>query len=121
MRRFLPDAPKIDIVRRIKMSLILNGLSALSAFMAAIYWFRSARVLLPREFPLNVYSTHQNDEIAGAQIVSMGSSPQIDRLGEAMIEQSELSKKAAGWACAAAVFQGCVFIMGLIGSLCATA
>jgi hypothetical protein len=85
---------------------LLNIFSATGAAGAAIYWWRSARVELPNEFPLTVISMHHSDdEIRGAQILSSGSSEGIDNLGRAMISQSELSATAAMWACGAAGFQ----------------
>ena len=84
----------------------LNFVSAGCALMAGIFWFQSARVKLPTTFPLTVYSVHTNmDEIAGGEVVSQGSSPEIDDLGRGMILQSGLSAKAAGWACVSALTQ----------------
>lgn len=92
---------------------VLNALSAIGASAAAIYWWRSAQVELPKQFPLTVLSMHHSgDNPDGAEILSSGSSPEIDDLGRAMISQSELSAKAALWACAAAAFQVGALIAG---------
>jgi hypothetical protein len=87
------------------LALILSALSAVWALMAALYWFRSAKVQLPTEFPLAVISHRHLERVIGSEIVSSGSSPEIDSLGKALIEQGKLNAKAAGWASAAALFQ----------------
>jgi len=97
------------------LATILNFVSAGCAFLAGIFWFQSARVELPTTFPLNVYSMHHNnDDIAGAEVISEGSSPEIDALGRGMISQSRLSAKAAGWACAAALTQAGALIVNAL-------
>lgn len=88
------------------MKFFLNVLSAVCAVVAAVYWFRSASVELPKNFPLMVYTSHRLLEtVIGSEIGATGSSPEIDALGQAMIKQSELSAIAARWACAAAALQ----------------
>lgn len=97
------------------LALILSALSAVWALMAAVYWFKSAKVQLPTEFPLAVTSSHQHlERVIGSEIVSSGSSPEIDRLGKALIEQGKLNAKAAGWACAAALFQASALLLGVL-------
>ena len=97
------------------LATILNFASAGCALMAGIFWFQSAKVKLPTEFPINVYSTHSyTNDVEGAQVVSQGSSPEIDDLGRGMISQSRLSAKAAGWACASALMQAGALIVNAL-------
>lgn len=55
---------------------------------------------------------HRADEtVIGSEILSSGTSPEIDRLGQAMIKQSDLSAKAALCAGLAALFQTAAILM----------
>lgn len=80
--------------------------SAAAALAAAIFWLLSARVRLPSTFPIVVTSVHtMHDQLIGAQVVSEGSSNELDNLGRALIHQSQLSAIAALLAAAAAALQ----------------
>jgi hypothetical protein len=61
---------------------LLNLLSALLAITAAVLWWLSATIRLPRSFPLQVLSVHSMaEQIIGAQVISEGSSKELDDLG----------------------------------------
>jgi|SRR5450759_763477 hypothetical protein len=93
----------------------LNIASALFAVGAAVLWLLSAKVRLPNQFPITVISVHEMvDQIIGAQVISTGSSPEIDDLGRALIRQSKLSSAAAVCAGIAATCQAIVLISALI-------
>jgi hypothetical protein len=85
---------------------MLQLASAIFAIAAAVLWLVSATVKLPNNFPITVTSLHtMMDQLIGAQIVSSGSSSELDQLGQAMIRQSRWSAWAAGCAAVAAVCQ----------------
>jgi phosphate/sulfate permease len=85
-------------------------LSVLCAGIAGVLWFLSARVKIPQKFPIQVTSTHTMvDQIIGAQVISTGSSPELDDLARAIAKQSRLSAWAAGFACAAAISQAIIW------------
>lgn len=86
--------------------------SAVAALAAALLWFRSAKVRLPSRFPMTVVAVHLTGEpIAGAEVLSTGSSAEIDQLGRAMIRQGRLSAQAAGAAGIAAALQGIALLL----------
>ena|SRR5271166_2793479 len=100
------------------MIICLDIASAIFAFIAAVLWFLSARIKMPREFPILVTSSHFADsEIPSAgEVHSVGSSKQLDDLGRAVIKQSALSSYAAGYAAVAAVCQGLAIFVRLISN-----
>lgn len=86
--------------------------AALFAGGAAVLWFASAMVKIPKNFPITVVSTHTMAEtIIGAEVVSAGSSPELDDLGMAVIKQSFISAGAAGSAGVAAVCQAAAIFL----------
>jgi hypothetical protein len=94
------------------MKWILQIVTAVFATLAAILWFLSACVKLPREFPINVLSTHSMaEQIIGAQVISVGSSEELDKLGKAIIKQSRLSAAGAFFAGLAAACQTAVLFL----------
>ncbi|WP_345822412.1 hypothetical protein ABC766_12940 [Methylobacterium fujisawaense] len=94
------------------MAYWLNVASALAAIAAAGLWWASARVEVPSQFPITVYSMHTSmNQIIGEQVVSTGSSPEIDNLARAMIRQSQLSAWAAVAAGIAAALQGVALLL----------
>ncbi|RFB80381.1 hypothetical protein [Methylovirgula sp. 4M-Z18] len=92
------------------ISQILGGLSAVAAIAAAIIWFKSAQVNTPQEFKVEVLVEliHNSDNVDGSHIFvgGHGTSRELESLGNAMIEQSRLSGRAAIWAGASALLQG---------------
>lgn len=86
--------------------------SSFAAIAAAVLWFLTSRVKTPSQFPITVTSTHSMlDQVIGAQILSTGSSPELDQIGIALKKQSALNAWAALCAGAAAALQAIDFIM----------
>jgi hypothetical protein len=84
----------------------LNFLSGIAALLAAYWWYRSARIKTPDEFPIQVFSDAPfSAEIPPASIETVGTSPQLDAIGKALIAQSGLSARAALCAAISAVIQ----------------
>jgi hypothetical protein len=89
-----------------------NLSSAAFAFVATVLWWFSATIKLPHSFPLRVLSSHSlAEQVIGSQVISEGSSKELDDLGRAIIKQSRLSDWAAGAASASAILQALVFII----------
>ncbi|OBP70997.1 hypothetical protein CK217_20540 [Mesorhizobium loti] len=79
---------------------------------AAFLWFLTSRVKTPSQFPITVTSTHSLlDQIIGAQVLSTGSSPELDQIGIALKKQSALNAWAALCAAFAAALQAVDFIV----------
>ena len=86
--------------------LFMNALSAAFALRAAFLWWRSSQVNSPNKFPIEIILMHTaSDAPGGAEILSSGSSPELDNIGAALIEQSHLSASAAISASIAAALQ----------------
>src|SRR5271165_3319158 len=99
------------------MTICFDIASAIFALIAATLWLWSARIKIPRQFPIIVVSSHFADDIAPAgPVYSTGSSEQLDDLGMAVIRQSELSGYAALSAAAAAICQGISMFLRLISN-----
>ena len=92
-------------------------LSVIFAFTAAGLWGWSAWIKLPRQFPIIVVSSHsESDIIPAGEVYSVGSSPQLDELGKAVIRQSELSRYAAVSAAITALCQGFAIFLRIISN-----
>lgn len=92
---------------------MLNVVSIVSAFVAAKLWYESAKVNLPDKF--TIFSEHYtSDNPEGAQIFAEANSPELNSLGNALIEQSKLSAYAARAAAVAAVTQGLVWLASVM-------
>lgn len=80
--------------------------SAVGAIAAALLWLKSARVKLPSDFPLTVFSMRR-DVPGPAQeaVVASGYSPQLDALGRALLKQARLSSHGALMAAVAVILQ----------------
>lgn len=87
----------------------------LAAAIAAYFWLMTSFVKTPSSFPITVTSTHTMlDQVLGGRVVSTGSSPEINQIGEALIEQARLNAWAALFAAAAAALQAADFLWGLL-------
>ena len=82
--------------------LLVQGASAIFAFLAAILWFLSARVPTPSNF---IVTTFGHTDAFGTHVSGQGSSPQLTELGNALLRQSRLSAYAAFCAGVSALFQ----------------
>lgn len=96
-----------------RLGQILSWASAIAAGVAAILWFLSARVKIPSTFPIEVISVHtMAEQIIGAEVISAGSSPEIDQMAASLIWQSKLSGYAAIAAGLAAALQALATAFG---------
>lgn len=93
----------------IQIVALLRCASAVFAVVAAVLWFKSAKVKTPSSFPVNVV---QGDSFSqpfaqplGGTFVGQGYSPALNELGEALRRQSKWSAWAAGFAAVSALFQ----------------
>jgi len=85
---------------------VLNYGAAIAAIAAAAFWWRSAAIETPSTFPIVVTSSHTLlEKVAGSEIPSQGSSPELDAIGLALIQQSRESGRGAIAAAAAALLQ----------------
>src|SRR3954463_1120029 len=93
-----------DRTKDAEVNTLLQTASAVAACLAAWYWFKSTLVRTPSSFPITVVSVHSlREQVIGAQVISTGSSPELDQIGEALIKQSHLNGQAAVFAGVAAV------------------
>lgn len=84
--------------------------SALSAGAAAVLWFMSARVNIPKTFPIHVvkpesFAGRMLGGPLGGEYAGFGHSKELDALAAALVRQSSLSARAACAAAAAALLQ----------------
>jgi hypothetical protein len=94
------------------MKTSLNIGSAIFAAAAAVLWWLSSRVKAPAQFPIQVISKNtMAEQIIGAQVLSIGSSAELDDLGKAFIKQSRLSSWAAASAGVSAIVQALVNVL----------
>ena len=101
------------------MEIILQILSAGSALLAAVLWLRSAKIKTPKEFRVQVFVSVFNDPGMPSyevNAVGYGTSEELERLGNAMIEQSRLSAQAAQCAAASALLQVVAIVLPLISN-----
>ena len=88
------------------LSTLLHGASIISALLGAYFWLWAARVKTPDSFPIHILSqTPFSSEIPPTQIVTIGSSEELDAIGRALIRQSALNSYAAIFTAAAVVIQ----------------
>jgi hypothetical protein len=85
----------------------LSAASAIAAFLAAYYWYQSAQIQSPKEFPIRIFSSAPfSAEIPPSEIEAMGSSAELDAIGKALIDQSKLNSRAATFAAISALLSG---------------
>ena len=98
------------------LTLVLDIISAVLAFLAAYYWFKSSRVKTPESFSIHVvkpsYSPMSNP--MGGTYMGHGYSGQLQELGDALKTQSKLSAYGAILAGLAAVIQTISTILKLV-------
>jgi hypothetical protein len=100
------ERPALESGLRNEMKAALNILSAIFAAIAAVLWWLSSRVKAPAEFPIQVISKNTlAEQIIGSEVLSTGSSAELDDLGKAFIKQSRLSSWAAVGAGVSALLQ----------------
>ena len=83
------------------MHQLLLQVSSTTGIAAAILWAISAYVKTPKSFSVYVSAA----EAGGGQVVGYGSSPDLEKLGQALRRQSGFSAAAAISAAIAAVTQ----------------
>jgi hypothetical protein len=90
----------------VNLSILLHGASAASALWGAYLWFKASRVKTPDNFPIHILSTTPfSAEIPPTEIAVIGSSPELDAIGRALIQQSALNSRAAIFTAAAVIIQ----------------
>jgi hypothetical protein len=95
--------------------MLVSVVSAMFAFGAAALWWMSATVPMSRYFPILVTSVYtRGEEVAGAEVISSGSSAELDELGIALIRQSRLSAGAALSAGIAVFLQGVLILWSAV-------
>jgi len=88
----------------------LDILSAISAVIAAVFWYRSAKIKTGDNFIINVSMGHA----FGGAPAGQGRSPQLEELAKALAKQSKLSAIAAGFAAAAGFAQSIAVILRIL-------
>jgi hypothetical protein len=88
--------------------LTLQVLDAGLAIAAAVYWYRSSKVSTPSQFSIHVIKPEMAPlgQPLGGKYVGHGFSQDLQQLGDALNEQSRLSKTAAIFAALTALLQG---------------
>jgi hypothetical protein len=92
---------------------VVQYASALAALVAAALWLMSAKVKIPKSFPIYVvkpdaFAGQMLGGPLGAEYSGFGHSDELDSLAAALVRQSRLSAWAAGAAATSAVLQGIV-------------
>jgi hypothetical protein len=91
---------------------VLQLLSAIFAFAAAVLWFLSAGVKIPKDFSGRVYragsfpARWRSNGFPDSRVVGQSDNSELVELGHALQRQGSWSKWAAGCAFVAAALQG---------------
>jgi hypothetical protein len=89
------------------LRIIFPAVAPLAGFLSAAFWFWSALVPIPKNFPVIVVTggglDGPLDEPLGGGSVGIGSSPNLTMLGDQLAWQSQLNKYAAICAAVAAI------------------
>ena len=84
-------------LKELRVINMVNGLGALFAVMAAVFWFKSAAVDTPEPFSINVHTDIQD----------------VINLAYSIRDQSQLSAWAASSACISALLQAFAILLSL--------
>lgn len=89
--------------------------SAAFAVLAAILWISSSLIRMPRDYTVQVISTHvyDDDNMIGNSVISQGygTSRELEDLGGALVRQSRLNAGAAICAAISAVCHAAIFAL----------
>lgn len=88
--------------------IICSALTAICAFIAAVYWYLSSR-------PTPVLSELPHGSMSDVpELYTLNAQVDVYAVRDALIEASRLNKNAAIWSAAAAVFGGASSILGIL-------
>ena len=97
------------------VSVLLQVWEFIFVFGAAVLWIKSTNVETPTHFDITVVTPHMAPlgQPLGGTYCGQGYSPELTKLGEALVQQSQISASAAWCAAYAAGLQGAVIIVSL--------
>lgn len=98
---------------------ILDIMTGITAIIAAVFWFKSAKIETPESFVIHVVKPDRNPmggNPMGGTYMGHAYSENLVKLAEALKKQSKLSAIAAGFAASSAIILSISIIVKLVYS-----